>query len=304
MTFGANDGQPSDVRAFVQAAALAAVLSLSLTACTVSHTEGPEAWWHESIGGKINQDRPPPPGDKDPAPSLATVPPKPQPADAAAWNRRTANLMTDRVAARQSAALTPIPGAAPLPGAPPPPAVLSGPTTVPGLGPATPSQSPKDRPPGLGASLPAVAKPASPASPSHYASGPIPALPDAPPARPNIAPAPPPAPTPATAAPPILTTIPTGGTEVEFVGQSATLTETALEQVKALAAARGQQAIAITGRGDASSSDAVAQAAAVGLGLRRAQAIATALVAEGVPNRVLRLNAQAAGRGGDLRLLQ
>jgi len=307
MTFRGMDRQISDARAYIQAAVLAVTMLCGVTGCAVSHDEGPEAWWHEAIGGKIAQDRPPPPGDKDPAPSLATVPPKPQPVDSAAWNRRTAGLMTDRVAAREAAALAPIPGpaAGSLPGAPPAPAVIGGPTTVPGLGPAEPSRGPKSAPSGLGASLNAVAKPTVPApAGSGLAPGPVPALPVAPPARPGIAPAPPPRAVAATAAPPVASVTAPGTIVLEFIGPSDQLTTTSLDQLRTIAANRGQRFIVITGRGDAVTSDAVSQAAAVGLALKRAQAIATVLVADGVPSRVLRLDAQAAGRGGDLRLLQ
>ncbi len=56
-------------------------LHLCLGGCSNRHTSGPEAWWHEAIGGKISEQRPPPPGDKDPYPNLATVPPKPAAAE-------------------------------------------------------------------------------------------------------------------------------------------------------------------------------------------------------------------------------
>jgi len=77
-----------------------------------------------------------------------------------------------------------------------------------------------------------------------------------------------------------------------------------LAEVKALAADRGDHGIAIIGYGGATSSDPVAQSDALSLGLSRAQALATALVAQGVPYAMLRLNAEAAGRGATLRLLQ
>jgi outer membrane protein OmpA-like peptidoglycan-associated protein len=108
----------------------------------------------------------------------------------------------------------------------------------------------------------------------------------------------------ATAAPPVASVTAPGTIVLEFIGPSDQLTTTSLDQLRTIAANRGQRFIVITGRGDAVTSDAVSQAAAVGLALKRAQAIATVLVADGVPSRVLRLDAQAAGRGGDLRLLQ
>jgi outer membrane protein OmpA-like peptidoglycan-associated protein len=92
--------------------------------------------------------------------------------------------------------------------------------------------------------------------------------------------------------------------EIDFPKGSATLDDPALAAVKMLAASRGDRGIAVTGFGDATTSDAVGQSAALGLGLSRAQALATALVAQGVPYARLRLNAEAAGRGATLRLLQ
>ena len=50
-----------------------------------------------------------------------------------------------------------------------------------------------------------------------------------------------------------------------------------------LAAERGNGGILITGYGDAVGSDTTTQSVALALGLKRAQALATALVAQGVP---------------------
>jgi outer membrane protein OmpA-like peptidoglycan-associated protein len=60
----------------------------------------------------------------------------------------------------------------------------------------------------------------------------------------------------------------------------------------------------VTGYGGAVNSDVQTQQAALVLGLARAQHLATALVAQGVPFARLRLSAEAAGRGASLRLLQ
>ena len=119
--------------------------------------------------------------------------------------------------------------------------------------------------------------------------------------RPEIRPPPPPL-SPATAVAP--STGPTLGTGINFDRGSAALNDQALTEVKELAAIRGDNGIAVTGYGDAASSDASAQSAALGLGLSRANALATALVAQGVPYARLRLNAEAAGRGASVRLLQ
>ncbi len=135
-------------------------------------------------------------------------------------------------------------------------------------------------------------------------TGPVPALPTQEPTRPNISPIAPPPAVPITAAPPAATPAPLNGTAIDFSRGSASLSDPALSDVKALAAGRGDRGIAVTGHGDAASSDALGQSEALGLALRRAQAVATALVAQGVPYGFLRINAEAAGRGASLRLLQ
>jgi outer membrane protein OmpA-like peptidoglycan-associated protein len=94
------------------------------------------------------------------------------------------------------------------------------------------------------------------------------------------------------------------GILINFDRGSAGLNDQALTEVKELTAIRGDDGIAITGYGDAISSDAGAQSNALSLGLSRASALATALVAQGVPYARLRLNAEAAGRGASVRLLQ
>jgi outer membrane protein OmpA-like peptidoglycan-associated protein len=109
---------------------------------------------------------------------------------------------------------------------------------------------------------------------------------------------------PLTATPPMPDTGHIGGTDVDFDSNSARLNDPALADVRELASIRGDHGIAITGYGDALTSDPLGQSAAVALGLSRAQALATALVAQGVPYAMLRLNAEAAGRGASLRLLQ
>ena len=135
-------------------------------------------------------------------------------------------------------------------------------------------------------------------------SGPLPPLPIAEPPRPNIAPAPA-KPAPAlSAAPPPEAPRPLDGTQIEFDARSAALGESAIARVNELAAIRGARGIAVTGYGDARASDPLTQSEALDLALRRAQTLATALVAQGVPNAFLRVNAEAAGRGASLRLLQ
>jgi outer membrane protein OmpA-like peptidoglycan-associated protein len=283
--------------------------------CSNYHTSGPEAWWHETIGGKIAAERPPPPGDKDPFPNLASVPAKPPPANTAEWNQRTTGLITDRIKADQAAALAPIPAPA------------SGPAASVTFG-ADRQAQPKGQEPAASAALTAAPRPtAIPKAPQagaaqtatagsapagaqgtsaaeRVADAKPPVLPIDEPPPPGIAPARRPPVVPLTATPPSPVVPAAGGTEIDFSRASATLNDPALTEVKALAAVRGDHGIAITGYGDATSSDPLAQSDALGLGLSRAQALATALVAQGVPVKMLRLNAEAAGRGASLRLLQ
>jgi outer membrane protein OmpA-like peptidoglycan-associated protein len=335
MAFFENGGQPRDARAFVQAwhapACIKVARSLVLVCfacvggCSNYHTTGPEAWWHEAIGGKIAEDRPPPPGDKDPYPNLATVPAKPPPANIAEWNQMTAGLINDRIKADQAAALAPIqpaasgaPAAMPFGSAPQAStsvqpsqdqaqgasAALTA-ATAPPAAHAAPRAEPPPVPGSSGARAAASASgPVTAAlSPAErVANGQLPALPTQEPPRPGIAPAPPPPLIPATAAPPLAAE--TQGTPVDFDQGSVALNDPALTEVKALAAVRGDRGIAVTGYGGATSSDPLVQSDALGLGLSRAQALATALVAQGVPNARIRLNAEAAGRGASLRLLE
>jgi outer membrane protein OmpA-like peptidoglycan-associated protein len=319
-----NGGQPRVARAWVQAWLAKAWFGpiafgglACLCGCSNIHQKGPEAWWHDSIGGKVAKERPPPPGDKDPFPNLATVPPAPAKPDAAAWNRVTAGLITDRINAREAAALAPIPAAAPgRPASPPfdpgqhPQAGASAALTAASPPPAAPpgtSPAPAHAtaaPPSSNADVPAPGSPTVATEAALVAGGHLPPLPTQEPPRPNIAPGPPPPLLPITAAPPSAPRPPPDGDEIDFAQGSAALNDPALAEVKALAATRGDRGIAVTGYGDATSSDAVGQSAALGLGFSRAQAVATALVAQGVPYDRLRLNAEAAGRGASLRLLQ
>jgi len=95
-----------------------------------------------------------------------------------------------------------------------------------------------------------------------------------------------------------------GSASIVFVADSSQLLQPAAEEVKAFAAKRGNAVISVTGYGDATSGDPAAQSAAVTLGLARAQAIFSALTADGVPPEAIRINAEASGRGASLRLLQ
>jgi outer membrane protein OmpA-like peptidoglycan-associated protein len=229
----------------------------------------------------------------------------------------TAGLITDRINAREAAALAPIPPPSSVPttskpldsgqprandqgasaamvGASPPP-------LAPGKAPA--GAKPAVQPPS-GVVPPTPAMPTVGAEAAYVANGHLPPLPTQEPPRPDIAPAPPPPVVPITVEAPPAPALAPDSNAIDFPRGSAALDDPALAAVKALAATRGDRGIAVTGYGDAASSDAVGQSAALGLGLSRAQAVATALVADGVPYARLRLSAEAAGRGASLRLLQ
>jgi outer membrane protein OmpA-like peptidoglycan-associated protein len=336
MAFFGCGGQPRDAVAFVQAAfvpwlvrmpVLGLVCLLSLAGCSNNTGSSPVGWWDKAVGGKVAEQRPSPPGSNDPYPNLATVPAKPAAPNTAEWNQRTTGLVTDRIKADQAAALAPIPtsvaGSTPSgTGLPSPAAPGQEPAASAALVGVTPPQSASGpgapntvtgqtgnapRASGPRASLPADAGAANSAAPGwttaeRVANGQLPALPAEAPTRAGIAPPPPPPVVPVTVTPPFATQA--AGTDVDFSQNSAVLNDPTLAEVKALAAARGDHGIAITGYGGATSSDPVAQSDALSLGLSRAQALATALVAQGVPYAMLRLNAEAAGRGASLRLLQ
>jgi hypothetical protein len=131
--------------------------------------------------------------------------------------------------------------------------------------------------------------------------GPPPALPAGPPTRPAVAGAPPAA---VVALAPIPAPSPGPSASIVFLERASGLTQPAADEVKAFAAKRGNATIAVTGFGDAVSSDPDAQSAALTLGLSRAQSIAEALKAAGVPGNAIRVSAEASGRGASLHLLQ
>jgi len=89
---------------------------------------------------------------------------------------------------------------------------------------------------------------------------------------------------------------------VAFAPGSAVLPTAALPGLHALAARRGSRAIEALGHGAAASADPTAQLAATKLGLARAQAIAAALEAAGVPAAAIQLRSDASGTGGIARL--
>lgn len=307
-----------------------------LAGCSTLGAMNPVTWWHKEQGGKIAEDRPPPPGTDDPYPNMSTVPAKPTPPDPAAMKTLTDSLVADRTNAQHAAQAAPLadpssPVASPslfgVGTAPPPPSATTASSTAPGTGPNTAS-----------ASLSAVTAPPAPAvvpqppvpvprkavesapletprattptaatlpqagpAPAVATASAQPALPTEPPPRPAAAgqPSPPPV------VPAPMPSPQTGvAASVVFVEGSSSLSEPATDEVKAFAAKRGNGVIVVTGFGDAAASDAAAQSAALTLGLSRAQVVSDTLKAAGVPPAAVRVNAEASGRGAALRLLQ
>jgi outer membrane protein OmpA-like peptidoglycan-associated protein len=288
----------------------------------------PINWWHRQEGGKIAEDRPPPPGADQPYPNMSTVPARPATPDAEALKRLTDSLVADRTNAQHAAQAEPLadpssPSASPtlfgVGTAPPPP-----PASTPAQSPPAAATTPQDSV--ASASLPAapapppapaprkavqtapLQAPAEPPAASASAAAtppsdvPQPDLPAGPPPRSSISP---PAPVAAAEPPPMPPTAPgiTSASIVVVEGSTA-LSPPAADEVKAFAAKRGAGVIVVTGYGDAASSDPGAQSAALSTGLMRAAAIANALKADGVPGNAVRVNAEASGRGASLRLLQ
>lgn len=300
----------------------------------------PVTWWHDLQGGKIAEERPPPPGADQPYPNLASVPPKPAQPDRAALTNIANALIADRTNAQHLAAAAPIAdpslpsaspglfgrGTVPPPAPPPPPGTQTASATMPAAeappapaaGPAAPGNppgavpSPTKAPIGSVESAP-LAPPGATAQPAA-AAAPPPPLPNAPPPPPNLpgvgTAGPPPAPR--TPAPPatvasVTPTPPPGAADnvtVTFIIGSASLQPSAADVLRQLAARRGNGVIAVTGYGDATSDEPAAQSDALALGLQRAQAMAAALTSAGVPSSAVEVDAAAIGHGGTARLIK
>jgi outer membrane protein OmpA-like peptidoglycan-associated protein len=188
---------------------------LTLAGCSsFPSSMNPVSWWHGLQGGKIAEERPPPPGADQPYPNLATVPPKPALPDRAALDNIASALIADRTNAQHVAAAAPIadpsvPSASPalfgrgtVP--PPPPASPPGPAKASATmaaaeappAPATPAPNqpttaPATAPPPAKAPVGAVqsaplAPPGAAAQPPSVQAAAPPPLPAAPPAPPNL----------------------------------------------------------------------------------------------------------------------
>ena len=181
MLSSGSGGQPRGARGLVQADCgpesgtsglrfrRAPWLALLLAGCSsLPASMNPVSWWHDLQGGKIAEERPPPPGADQPYPNLASVPPKPEAPDRAALANIATALIADRTNAQHAAAAAPIadpslPSASPAlfgrgtvpPPSPPPP---------PGAGQASATMAAADAPP-------AAASPSPPANRSRGGAG-------------------------------------------------------------------------------------------------------------------------------------
>ena len=295
----------------------------------------PIGWWHDLEGGKIAEQRPPPPGVFDPYPNLGQVPAAPVMTDAATRHALAVRLAAERDRTRREATQDPLV----LPAA----SVASSVARGPG-GPAKPGGAPTSAaaapPPDPGASvavMDAATAPApepAPTTPALPTLSVVPSAPIAPAATAQPGVRPPPAKAPAetplqsAAEPGPLPDVPTaepalprlGGlpasvnapavprvpppVAIAFRQGAATLPAAADAALRELASRRAGAEIAISAGGDAPGSGLEAQARALPLALRRAQAMQAALVAAGVPAAALHIDAAAMGRSGVARLLQ
>lgn len=139
----------------------------------------------------------------------------------------------------------------------------------------------------------------------------MPPIPGAPPAQANLpgipagptkpteAPKPPPAPPPPPPKPPVAGP----ATLIDFPPGSAVLTSAGADALRRFAQSRGGAVVAVSGYGDIPSGDPAAQSDGVRLGLLRAQAMAGVLASAGVPVSAVRIDAEASGHGGAVRLI-
>jgi len=317
------------------------VLAAGLGGCGAdSGADTPLRWWHELQGGEIAADRPPPPGVGDPYPKLGTVPARPAESDPAVRAALAARLAAVRDRAERNAARTPIePYVPPPPPAAPPPAAGAPPAAAaPSAGAQPAAPAPGAVPPEAGqgsvgaasATLsaaeappkPSKAPPAPAAAPAGtaatepaigpepgaplviaggLASGPVPEIPPAPPSPASfegVATQPAPTPVPPL---PVLPGPPPGATLLRFPAGSAVLPSEQSRTLHHLASGHG--VFVVIGYGDSASDMPAAQLAALDLGLRRAEAVAAALTASGVPPEAIRVEAKAIGRGAAVRLV-
>jgi outer membrane protein OmpA-like peptidoglycan-associated protein len=220
MLFSRIGRQPRGVKGRVQVGySLASLTVLLSSGCSsLPGSMNPVSWWHDLEGGKIAEERPPPPGADQPYPNLASVPPKPAAPDRAALASIANALIADRTNAQHVAAAAPIAdpsspsaspdlfgrGSVPPPGPPQPPGSQQASATMPAAeappAPAVPpAQGQASQPAAAGTAAPPPAKapvgnvqstplapPGATAQPPAVAAAAPPPLPAAPPAPPNL----------------------------------------------------------------------------------------------------------------------
>lgn len=292
--------------------ALMASVTGPLMAC---HDSGPVAWLHHLEGGHIAQNVPPPPGANDPFPNFSMIPPPPVLPDRAARQREMTELLAQRDQAVNSIAADPVPEIPKRPNVPRTAGNAADLTTghfdaaqgaaQDAVQPAAPSPAP--------AQTTATPDPASTprdSSPGATASA-LPTMPDAPPAPPVLPGQPLPSQTARqtthandpTDAPPSRPQATPSTVTIGFAEGSAKLPVSAHAAIQALAMRRGAHMVQVTGYGESRPGTPVAQESALELGWERASALADALTNAGVPRASIVPAAQAAGRGGAIRLL-
>jgi outer membrane protein OmpA-like peptidoglycan-associated protein len=320
--------EPSRRQGRQQALRAAVLLCIGLLGgCSFS----PKSAFHQYEGGVVAQSHAAPPGQNQPYPNLASVPPAPPPPNMSQLNATTNGLVADRAHAQYLAESAPLadpssPQASPdlfgVGTAPPPPPAgtasaslpaataspaAAAPPPPPAKAPVSPVQTAQlAAPPAPHA--PAPAQPARntelpstiPSAPAEPAAGPVPAVSAAPPA-------PPPGIAPATATarmPEEEPGNPADSVTLAFVPGSASLSPPDQQALKQLASRRGNKIIEALGRGEATSAMPAAQETAITLGFSRAQAIAKALQADGVPEGAIQVMSLAGGRGGAAKLVE
>jgi len=320
-----DQGRPARAVGIVARLAIPLTAVLLAGCSSVPDAVNPANWWHALEGGRIADERPPPPNADAPYPNLGTVPPRPEVTDAATRTRIAAGLVADRANAQYAGAAGPDPsspatapqafgrGTAPPPPAPPanadnPSATLQAATAPPppaqpplASGPPTP---PRTAPVGKVAQEPLATPAAGPAVDAATV-----AMPAAPPPAPHIAGVDVPAttvPTPPPIAPPVVAATPVaavpGPVLVAFQPGSTEIAADAQDALRNLAQHRGTAPLEAMGYGDAASGDPSAASAALPLALARARAIAAVLEASGVPSALVRVDAEAEGHGGAARV--
>lgn len=272
--------------------------TLALAGCGMRPESDPVTWWHDLSGGKIAEQRPPPPRADQPYPHLSQVPPRPATEDPATRGRIAASLTVERADAQYGQVVDPLP---PQPARPPEPAAAeTAGATMPAAETPQATARPASRAPTRAPAAGTVLDPTAPLPLDIPAGPPKPAdLSGVP--RVTAAAPPPKAPPVVAAATP---RAPRDPVTVAFAADSAVLPPEAPGALRALATARSGDDIVITGFGGAADVGAGIQAQTLGLAFARARAMAASLAAAGVPVQAMRITAVAEGQGGVVRLVR